>query len=184
MRAQTVRERTARLVVKDGETHARRCAWATLTLFVDGAFDLGRGDSVRCLVIADIVRRLPAVPFHVLVAIVGFPDALALCFVILARDRNHDHVVVFVVCHVNLHHVRRNPNATVEGSGGSVPPRCLYKGKLYDREPHSLGFQFRISVIGALPVSSTSVFIRNRRPSRETMIGNSPLVAVRRRSSS
>ena len=69
-----------------------------MNLFVHDARDLWNGRAVRRLIVAAVVARLLAVAFHFLIAVVGFPDALALGFVVLVGDGNNRHVVVFVVC--------------------------------------------------------------------------------------
>ena len=71
---------------------------AGVNLFVHYALDLWNGRAVRRLIVAAVVARLLAVAFHFMIAVVGFPDALALGFVVLAGDGNNRHVVVFVVC--------------------------------------------------------------------------------------
>lgn len=89
---------TARNCIAIAQEGCQQCR-APYDLFVDDALDLGRRrNSVGRLIVAAVVSRLFALPFHFLVAVVGFPDALAFFLVVFARDRNHRHVVVFVFC--------------------------------------------------------------------------------------
>jgi len=71
---------------------------ALVRLFINDPHNLGRGRySVGGLVVPTVVTWMFALSLHLLIAVVGFPDALALFLVVLARDRNHGHVVVFVI---------------------------------------------------------------------------------------
>ena len=79
------------------EVCKRSATLAPRGLFVDDALDFrGADNAVRRLVIAGVVPRLLAVPFHFLIAIVGFPDAFGFVFV-FAGNRHHCQVVVFVI---------------------------------------------------------------------------------------
>jgi hypothetical protein len=71
---------------------------ALVRLFINDPHNLGRGRySVGGLVVPTVVTWMFALSLHLLIAVVGLPDALALFLVVLARDRNHGHVVVFVI---------------------------------------------------------------------------------------
>jgi len=68
-------------------------------LFVHHAFDLRRThNAVSGFVVAAVVAGHFAFPFEFLIAVVGFPDAVVLGFTLRCRNRNHRHVVVFVIC--------------------------------------------------------------------------------------
>ena len=66
-------------------------------LFVNDALDVrGPDDAVRRLVVAGVVSRLLAVTFHLLIALVRFPDAFGFVLV-FAGNRHHRQVVVVLV---------------------------------------------------------------------------------------